>query len=185
MDASGAAGRVGEPGMARCLSVLVVRSHAALIAVSYLRDQIVKTGALIQCRVSVGGAPSNLRIVSGGIRSLPAISSGASARGRSRGASSGRCARFCSRPQWSRLINCLPSSFPHRSCKYDLTRREQQASRPPRAGRRGEVNAVFWLTANRLPPAARREMIPWTRDSGGSDGRLVSFFSAAAPRRPT
>ena len=28
------------------------------------------------------------------------------------------------------------------------------------AGRRGEVNAVFGLTANRLPPAARREMIP-------------------------
>ena len=51
------------------------------------------------------------------------------------------------------------------------------------AGRRGEVNAVFGLTANRLPPAARREMIPWTRDSGGSDGRLVSLFSAAAPCR--
>src|SRR5215470_15128449 len=27
-------------------------------------------------------------------------------------------------------------------------------------GRRGEVNAVFGLTANRLPPAARRKMIP-------------------------
>src|SRR5580658_5829537 len=47
------------------------------------------------------------------------------------------------------------------------------------AGRRGEVNAVFGLTANRIPPAGWAGMILWTRDSGGSDGRLVSLFSAA------
>src|SRR5580704_16492175 len=48
-----------------------------------------------------------------------------------------------------------------------------------RTGRRGEVNAVFGLTANRIPPAGWAGMILWTRDSGGSDGRLVSLFSAA------
>src|ERR1700691_3177681 len=46
-------------------------------------------------------------------------------------------------------------------------------------GRGGEVNAVFGLTANRIPPAGWPGMILWTRDSGGSDGRLVSLFSAA------
>jgi hypothetical protein len=37
-------------------------------------------GARIQCRVSGGGVPINLRIVSGGIRSLPAISSAVGSR---------------------------------------------------------------------------------------------------------
>jgi hypothetical protein len=35
---------------------------------------------VVQCRVSGGGAPSNLRIVSGGIRSLRAISSAVGSR---------------------------------------------------------------------------------------------------------
>ena len=35
---------------------------------------------MVQCRVSGGGAPSNLRIVSGGIRSLRAISSAVGSR---------------------------------------------------------------------------------------------------------
>ena len=37
---------------------------------------------------------------------------------------------------------------------------DRQARAAIVAGRRGEVNAVFGLTANRLPPAAQRKMIP-------------------------
>jgi hypothetical protein len=64
---------------------LVVRSHAALIAVTYRSSSAVarsnrQNGALIQCWVSGGGAPSNFRIVWGGIPSLPAISSGVGSR---------------------------------------------------------------------------------------------------------
>jgi hypothetical protein len=51
----------------------------AVSPASFLRSNR-QNRALIQCRVNVGGAPSNLRIVSGGIPTLPAISSGVGSR---------------------------------------------------------------------------------------------------------
>jgi hypothetical protein len=59
-----------------------------------------------------------------------------SARGRSRAAGSGRCARFCSRPRWPRPKNGHPLSVPDFCRKYDLTRPELGGPPPPARFRR-------------------------------------------------
>ena len=74
------------------------------------------------------------------------------------------------------LYNLLRKHFHSSAVKLD---------RLSAQGDEARLTQFFGLTANRIPPAGWPGMILWTRDSGGSDGRLVSLFSAAAPRRPT
>jgi hypothetical protein len=50
-------------------------------------------------------------------------------------------------------------------------------------GDEARLTQFFGLTANRIPPAGWPGMILWTRDSGGSDGRLVRLFSTATLAR--
>ena len=83
-------------------------------------------GRSFQCGASGGDASSNLRIVSGGIRSLPAISSAVGSRPIT-------CRRF--RQVRTILLKAamvatekLPAIIIPRSCpKYDLTRHDEQA----------------------------------------------------------
>jgi hypothetical protein len=98
----------------------------AVSPASFLRSNR-QNRALIQCRVNVGGAPSNLRIVSGGIPTLPAISSGVGSRPIT-------CRMFrqvrtilfkasmVATDKWPSII------IPHPCRKCGLTRRDQQAS---------------------------------------------------------
>jgi hypothetical protein len=48
-------------------------------------------------------------------------------------------------------------SYPGAPRFPQLTTIAMVESRIERAGLRGEVNALFWLTANRIPPAAEWE----------------------------
>jgi hypothetical protein len=66
--------------MSRCIQIALKRVVPINYPVAPVPRSNRQNTALVQCRVSVGGAPSNLRIVSGGIPSLPAISSGVGSR---------------------------------------------------------------------------------------------------------
>jgi hypothetical protein len=64
---------------------------------------------------NVAGVSASLRVTYGSFWAVYRVCRRfhpASARGRSRAAGSCRCAGFCPRPRWSRLINGLPSPFP-------------------------------------------------------------------------